>query len=276
MNRTLSIVLVSIIILNSSCLSKNKTKTLKNNKHENKAGTVAEKNTSFNDFDRTEQILFERKSDNEIWIYNCLYSGFTGETTLIKVNKDLEITSAYYDYWTDVIDTNPSVFNVVKSKIEFNENPFTTNRQIKINYELTINEISFQTQKIVNSKTIASKFISKEMTKGEEKNFKRKYGFINAFDAYNIKYLDQKPKLLSSIETLKRELNTNFSINRARILFTIDIKGKILKESIKLSLGKNLTREEKDKIEQLIIERLDYKPGYINEKPVNTELYLKI
>ncbi|TCI84583.1 hypothetical protein [Tenacibaculum sp. M341] len=276
MNRTLNLLFILIIILNFSCSNKKKDTRLNNVQTIHKADSISDDSFSFNEFNKTEQILFERISDNEIWIYNCLYSGFTGETTLIKVNKKLEIKSAYYNYWTDVIDENSTEFKVVKSKIEFNENPFTTNKQININYELKINEISYKTQKIVNSKTITSKFISKEMAESEEKSYKKKYGFINSFDAYKIKYVDKKPKLLSGIETLKRKLNSDFDLNRIIILFTIDIKGKILKESIKLRVRKNLETEEKDKIKNLIIERLNYMPGYINEKPVNTEFYLKI
>ncbi|MFY7669517.1 hypothetical protein ACOSP6_00380 [Tenacibaculum sp. MEBiC06402] len=275
MNRTLNILFILIITWSFSCSNKKNTRL--NNVHTiNQTDTISDNSISFNKLDKTKQILFERISDNEIWIYNCLYSGFTGETTLIKVNKNLEIKSAYYDYWTDVINENSTEFKVMKSKIEFNENPFTANKQININYELKVNEIYYNTQKIVNSKTITSKFMSKEMAESEAINYKKKYGFINSFDAYKIKYVDKKPKLISGIETLKRKLNSDFDINTVIILFTIDIKGKIIKESIKLRVRKNLATEEKDKIENLIIERLNYKPGFINEKPVNTELYLKI
>lgn len=275
MNRTLNILFILIITWSFSCSNKKNTRL--NNVHTiNQTDTISDNSISFNKLDKTKQILFERISDNEIWIYNCLYSGFTGETTLIKVNKNLEIKSAYYDYWTDVINENSTEFKVMKSKIEFNENPFTANKQININYELKVNEIYYNTQKIVNSKTITSKFMSKEMAESEAINYKKKYGFINSFDAYKIKYVDKKPKLISGIETLKRKLNSDFDINTVIILFTIDIKGKIIKESIKLRVRKNLATEEKDKIENLIIERLNYKPGFVNEKPVNTELYLTI
>ncbi|CAM1347057.1 hypothetical protein [Tenacibaculum crassostreae] len=276
MKRVLNILFALIITFSFSCSGKKNEEKLKNNEKARNVEILEEKQNTSNEFDKSEKVLFERVSDNEIWIYNCLYSGFTGETTLIKVNENLEIKSVYYNYWTDVINENSTEFKVANSKIEFSQNPFKTNDQININYELKINEISFKTKKIVNSKIITFKIKSKEMSENDEKKYKKKYDFINSFDAYKIKYTDKKPELLSSIETFKIELNSIFKINKISILFSIDTKGKVLKESIKLRTPKKLTTIQKEKITELIIEKLNYSPGYINKTPVKTELYLRI
>lgn len=276
MNRVLKIIFTLIITLSFSCSYKKNGEESKNIEKENNVEILEEKQITSNEFDKSEKVLFERVSDNEIWIYNCLYSGFIGETTLIKVNENLKIKSVYYNYWTDVINENSTEFKVANSKIEFSRNPFKTNEQININYELKINEISYQTKKIINSKIITFKIKSEEMSENDEKKYKKKYEFINSFDAYKIEYTDKKPELLSSIETFKKELNSVFKINKISILFSINRKGKVLKESIKLRTPKKITTEEKDKMTELITEKLNYSPGYINETPVRTELYLRI
>ena len=276
MNRTLNIIFAFIITFSFSCSGKKNGEKSNNIEKTNNVEILEKKQNTSNEYDKSEKVLFERVSDNEIWIYNCLYSGFTGETTLIKINENLEIKSVYYNYWTDVINENSTEFKVANSKIEFSQNPFKTNDQININYELKINEISCNTKKIVNSKIITFKIKSKEMSENDEKKYKKKYNFINSFNAYKIKYTDKKPELLSSIETFKIELNSFFKINKISILFSIDTKGKVLKESIKLRTPKKLTSEQKEKITELIKEKLNYSPGYINETPVSTELYLRI
>lgn len=276
MNRTLKILFISITILNSCCSSKRKSEKLKVIKAENKIDSFSDNNTSFNDLDKTEQILFEKKSNNEIWIYNCFNSEFAGETTLIKVNKNLKIKSVYYDYWTDVIDENLTEFKVVDSIISFNKNPFKSNGEIEFSYKLKVNEVSFISNKTINSKVISVKTKSKEITKENENKYKRKYGFINSFNAYKSKYVDRSPKILSNLDSLRRQLNPNFETNRIFILLTVDIKGNVLKESIKLRSRKKLTSEEENQIKNLIAEKINYKPGFINETPVNTELYLVI
>ena len=99
-NRISNILFTLILILNFSCSNnsnKKKTEKLKNTKSVNKVDSISDNTILFNEYDKTEEILFERISDTEIWIYNCLYSGFTGETSLIKVNKNLKVKSAYYD-----------------------------------------------------------------------------------------------------------------------------------------------------------------------------------
>ncbi|QTD37540.1 hypothetical protein JL193_15905 [Polaribacter batillariae] len=276
MSRTLNIIFALIITFSFSCSGKKNGEKPKNIEKVSSVEVLEENQINTNELDKSEKVLFERVSDNEIWIYNCLYSGFTGETTLIKVNENLKIKSAFYNYWTDVIDENSTEFKVANSKIEFSKNPFKTNDQININYELKINEISNQTKKIVNSKIITFKIKSKEMAENEENKYKKKYDFINSFNAYKIKYTDKKPELLLNIKSFKIELNSVFKINKISILFSIDTKGKVLKESIKLRTSEKLTTEQKEKITELIIEKLNYSPGYINETPVRTELYLRI
>lgn len=276
MKKILNILFALIITFSFSCSNKKNKEKPKNIEKINKVEILEENKTTSNEFDKSEQVLLERVSDNEIWIYICLYSGFTGETTLIKVNENLKIKSVFYDFWTDVIDENSTEFKVMNSKIEFSKNPFITNKQININYELKINEISYQTKKIVNSKIITFKIKSKKMSENDKNKFKKKYEFINSFNAYKTKYTDKKPELLSSIETFKIELNSVFKIKKISIFYSIDTKGKVLKESIKLRTPKKLTTEQKEKIMELITEKLNYTPGYINETPVRTELYLEI
>ena len=266
MTKIFKIIFFTIILLTISC----------SKKKEKKIDSTCDYTTSSSDFDEKSEILFERISDNEIWIYNCFDSGFTREITLIKVNKDLEIKSVYYDYWIDAIDEIQTEFKVMNSKISFTKNPFKSNGQIEISYELRIDEVSYLSKKIINSKVLSFKTKCKALDDKKKNEYKIRYGFINSFNAYKAKYVDIKPELLSNFDTLRRELNPDFEINGIIVLLTVNTKGKVLKKSIKFRTKKKLTTEENDRIRNLLAKRLNYKPGYIDEIPVNTELYLII
>jgi len=266
MTRILKIIFFTIIVLTISC----------SKKKEKKIDPASDFTTSLGDLNKTSEILFERISDNEIWIYNCFDSGLTREITLIKVNKELEIKSVYYDYWIDAIDEIQTEFKVMDSKVSFTKNPFKSNGQIEISYKLRIDEVSYLSKRKINSKILSFKTKSKVLNDKKKNEYKIRYGFINSFNAYKAKYVDIKPELLSNFDTLRRELNPDFEINRIIVLLTVNIKGKVLKKSIKFRAKKKLTPEEDDRIRNLLAERLNYKPGYIDEIPVNTELYLII
>jgi len=274
MKKILNILFTLILILNFSCSNKKNQEKLKSIEKLNKVNPVPE---SIISYDESRQTLFERISDNEIWIYNCLYSGFTGERILIKVNKDLKVKFAYYDYWTDVLDLeNPTEFKVISSKIKFDKNPFKSSGEIKINYELKINEVSYSTKELINSIVLAQRIKIREMTNENKNKYKKKYEFINSFNAYKAAYVDKKPKLLSNIGIFKRKLKSDFKTNQIILVFSTDIKGEILKESLKFRTSKKLTTGQKDRLKKLIMGSLKYSPGYINENPVRTELSIKI
>ena len=134
-----------ILSFNYSCNNQKKLEKKINYEKVNRKDTITKTKQTFND---RKQIIIERFSNKEIWFYNYYNSGFNGGGILIKVNENLEVISAYFDYWTDYIDVeNSFTYEVVESNVKFSENPFKTNNQFSLEYEIKVNKISFNSKK---------------------------------------------------------------------------------------------------------------------------------
>ena len=268
MNRTSNILFISIIALILSCSNKKNTKKVKHAKT-----VLITNNTALpEEIDKTERIILERVSNNEIWIYNCYKGSFAGSRTLIKVNKDLKIKAAYYEYWTDNLELDYN-YSIIKSNITFNKNPFTNSQGVKVKYVLNVKEIISNTDtnnKTELIKTIKQNLFTKEINKTDLDAYKKKHNFINQYNAYPYFLIDTKPKLTSNIDIFKKKLNHKPLF----LSFSIDETGTVFKKSIKIRfLEKKLNKE---KLIKLITESLKFSAGKINNTTVNVEMTYKL
>jgi len=76
---------------------------------------------------------------NNLIITNTFNDGFTGHQVQFTISPELEIISAIYDEWTDVIDGSESKFLVDKAILSFSDNPFEE-KLITAHYTLQIRE----------------------------------------------------------------------------------------------------------------------------------------
>ncbi len=262
----------------SSCekdLNKQK-KSVKSNNSEISINYTPVSDSISDNFDNTEQILLERVGLDEIWVYNCFNSGFTGSLKLIKVKSNLKIKAAYYDYWTDHIELdNQKYYKVKKSEINFEKNPFETNELVNIEYKLIINEVAYKSDKISDTFTINEKIKSIELNSEKVRDFKEKYGIINSFNSYQIEFLDIKPKLKTSLKSLKNVLRTKFEKVSLMTVFSIYENGEVISSSIKIRTSKKMNLEQKKKLKKMI-EKLKYSVPQINKKPVRAQISLNL
>ena len=278
--RTLRIQIIILILITNFAFGQSKVTIDKNiSKYEIK--------DEFNRFDdianeikHIESLKISFPTDSEIEISNSYSSGYTGHDISIRLNKNLNIKSVTYNYWTDVVGLNEPKYIVDKISLKLNQDPFKNIKELRGQYILQINKID-SIGKLINTKEFKGKFKTfKEVDKNSadykwtlEQN-KIFYEITNENGVYL--HPDKRPSLKSDTKLLVKKLkglSNNFP-TKLRTWVVINELGKIEENSVQYQT--KVGSELKDKITKLLIEMTEWYPACVNEKEVKSKIPLII
>lgn len=232
---------------------------------------------SQNDF-KSLSISFVNNSNLEI--QNSYSAGFIGYDINFQIDKNLNIMSVTYHYWTDNIDLdNPITYKVKSANLILNQNPFNKIKGLRGVYDLKIEH--YQNEKLIRTVDFKGKMktfkgFDKSSPEYEwaleqnniESDIKNQYGvYLNPDKVPSLK--SDTKKLIEEIKNLKGYKPTSL-----KVYVVINEKGKIENEPIRFS--GNMDKDLEKEITNLLIELTEWYPACVNEIAVKSQIPLII
>ena len=235
-----------------------------------------------NELKKYKSFDLEIKENSTIKILNQYSTGFTGHTISFVIDKNLNITKPYYEYWTDVPEIGTE-YKVLHIDLKLNQNPFKNTNGLRGQYEMKVEKVN-ENGESLEKITFKGKFKS---FKGIDKSSAE---YLWALEQNNIFYgitnengiylrPDKMPSLKSDHKKLTDKIkNINgFKLERIRAYVVINENGKIEKEPFRFfgSFGQ-WSDETQSQVKKLLIELTEWYPACVNEKEVKSQIPIVI